>query len=31
MTELSREDHLYMAKLSEQAERYDDMVQRKHT
>jgi hypothetical protein len=25
----TREDHIYMAKLAEQAERYDDMVQRK--
>jgi hypothetical protein len=25
----SRDDHIYMAKLSEQAERYDDMVSRK--
>ena len=26
MTDTSREDHVYMAKLAEQAERYDDMV-----
>jgi len=27
MAELSREDHAYMAKLAEQAERYDEMVE----
>lgn len=26
MAETPREDHVYMAKLAEQAERYDDMV-----
>jgi hypothetical protein len=28
-TDLSKDDHIYMAKLAEQAERYDDMVNSK--